>query len=40
MRGGVSYNDALEMSVDERKIINKIIEGNMETTQKTKLPFF
>jgi len=40
MRGSVSYNDVLNMSVDERKYINTIIEQNLETTKKTQLPFF
>ena len=40
MRGGLSYNDALMLSNNERMIINKIIEGNMKTTKETKLPFF
>jgi len=40
MRGGVSYEDILNMSDQERIAINKIIEDNLETTDKTKLPFF
>jgi hypothetical protein len=40
MRGGVSYEDILNMSDQERVSINKIIEDNLETTDKTKLPFF
>lgn len=40
MRGGLSYSDALMLSQDERKIISKIIEDNMETTKKSGLPFF
>lgn len=40
MRGGVSYSDILNMSLEERKIIKDIIESNMETTKNTKLPFF
>jgi hypothetical protein len=40
MRGGLSYADALLLSQDERKIVSKIIEDNMETTKKSGLPFF
>lgn len=40
MRGGVSYNDVLNMSSFEREEINKIIENNMEVTKKSQLPFF
>lgn len=40
MRGGASYEDILNMSAQERKDINSIIEQNLETTQKTQLPFF
>ena len=40
MRGGVQYTDVLNMSYEERAMINKLIEGNLETTKKTQLPFF
>lgn len=40
MRGGISYTDILNMSMDEIENLNKIIEENLETTKKTKLPFF
>lgn len=40
MRGGVSYNDILNMSVMERDFLNKIVDDNLETTKKTQLPFF
>ena len=40
MRGGVSYEDVLNMSADERMKINEIIQFNMETTKKSQLPFF
>jgi hypothetical protein len=40
MRGGVSYEDVLNMSISERSAISKIIEDNLETTKNTKLPFF
>ncbi len=40
MRGGVSYEDVLNMSSDERVAINKLIEENLDTTKKTQMPFF
>ena len=40
MRGGLQYADALELSLDERIIIGEIIKENLETTKKSKLPFF
>jgi hypothetical protein len=40
MRGGVQYNDVLNMSYEERIMINKLIESNLETTKKSQLPFF
>jgi len=40
MRGGISYEQALQLSVGERKIVTKIINDNMETTKKSGLPFF
>jgi hypothetical protein len=40
MRGGLSYDQALQLSVGERKIIGELIKGNLETTKKSGLPFF
>ena len=40
MRGGITYDDAMLLSQDERNIIGKIIDDNMETTKKSGLPFF
>jgi hypothetical protein len=40
MRGGVSYNELMEMSNIERTIIGDIIKSNLETTKESKLPFF
>jgi len=40
MRGGLSYSDAMLLSQDERKIVSKIIDDNMEVTKKSGLPFF
>jgi len=40
MRGGVSYEDVLNMSEGERAQINEIISSNLEVTKNSKLPFF
>jgi hypothetical protein len=40
MRGSVSVSEGFEMSAEDRKIISKIIEDNLETTKESKLPFF
>ena len=40
MRGGINYTEAMNMSIHERNIINKIVEDNMETTKKSGLAFF
>ena len=40
MRGGLSYEAALNLSVDERNVVSEIIKDNLETTKKSGLPFF
>jgi len=40
MRGGVSYEDILNMSTYERTQLNEIVKSNLETTKKTNIPFF
>ncbi len=40
MRGGVTYEDVMNMSSSERKAIAELVENNLETTKKTNLPFF
>jgi hypothetical protein len=40
MRGGLAYDQALQLSVVERKLISDLIKGNLETTKKSGLPFF
>lgn len=40
MRGGLTYDQALQLSVAERKIIGDLIKENLETTKKSGLPFF
>jgi hypothetical protein len=40
MRGGINYEQAMQMSTEERNIVNDIIKSNLETTKKSGLPFF
>lgn len=40
MRGGLSFAEAMNLSVDEREIIAEIVKDNIETTKKSGLPFF
>lgn len=40
MRGGLSYNEALGLSIDEREICSEIIKENLQTTKESGLPFF
>jgi len=40
MRGGIQYNDVMNLSTVERKLISKLSEENIETTHKSGLPFF
>lgn len=40
MRGGLSYDDVMALSSQERNDILEIIKENMETTKKSGLPFF
>jgi hypothetical protein len=40
MRGGGTYEDIMQMSINEREMIAELIKDNIETTNKTKLPWF
>ena len=40
MRGGISYEHALNLNQTERKIISDLIKENLDTTKKSGLPFF
>ena len=40
MRGGITYDQSMQLSYEERKIINEIVTENLETTKKSGLPFF
>jgi len=40
MRGGITWQEALNLSPDEREIVSKLVKENLETTKKTGQPFF
>jgi len=40
MRGGIQYNETLNLSLAERKLIAKLSKENIKTTQKSGLPYF
>jgi hypothetical protein len=40
MRGGISLEEAMNLSTRDREIINKNIKDNLNTTKETGLPFF
>jgi hypothetical protein len=40
MRGSVSVSEAYEMTQEDFSVMNKVISDNLETTKKTKMPFF
>lgn len=40
MRGGVTYQEALHMTFEDRSIVADIVKDNLETTKKTGRDFF
>jgi len=40
MRGSITFDDAMMLSHEDRKMISKIIKDNLETTKESGLPFF
>jgi hypothetical protein len=40
MRGGISFDDSMMLSFEDREIINRIIKDNLETTKESGMPFF
>jgi hypothetical protein len=40
MRGGLTYDQAMSLSYEERNLINDLIKEHLETTKKSGLPFF
>lgn len=40
MRGGLSYTEAMQLSVEERQLVSEIANDNIEVTKKTGMPYF
>jgi hypothetical protein len=40
MRGGITYDQVMQLSPSERGMISDIVKENIETTKKTNLPWF
>lgn len=40
MRGALSYDEAMSLSLEDRKIISDIVKDNLETTKKSGRDFF
>jgi hypothetical protein len=40
MRGGITLDEAFELTIEDREIIADLIKENIETTKKSGLPFF
>ncbi len=40
MRGSISIDQAYNLTFEDRELVGKIIEDNLETTKKSGLPFF
>lgn len=40
MRGGLTYDEGMQLSNAERVIVSEIIKDNLETTKKSGLAFF
>jgi hypothetical protein len=40
MRGGITYNEAMQLSYQDRELIGGIIKENLDTTKKTGLNYF
>jgi len=40
MRGGINYEQVMQLSYAERQMISELAKENIETTKKTQLPWF
>ncbi len=40
MRGGLTWQEALNLSPQDRELIQGLIKDNLDTTKKTGQPFF
>ena len=40
MRGGISYNDSMDLTMEDRRLVTKIVQDNLDTAKKSGMPFF
>jgi hypothetical protein len=40
MRGGISYQEVLELGPQERELIAKIVKSNLDLAKESKMPFW
>lgn len=40
MRGGITYEQVMQLGIKERNMIGDLARENIETTQKTRMPWF
>ena len=40
MRGGVTLDEAYNMTYEDRQLVGDIVKDNIETTKKSGLPYF
>ena len=40
MRGGLTYEESMNLSLRERELVSALVKENLETTKKTQMPFF
>ena len=40
MRGGITYEQVMQLGYQERQLIGELAKENIETTKKTNLPWF
>jgi hypothetical protein len=40
MRGGLTYDDAMLLSSEDKELIGKLVKDHMKTTKESGLPYF
>ena len=40
MRGGLSFSEAHDLTFEDREIVAKIVESNLDVAKETGMPFF
>lgn len=40
MRGGITFDEAMNLGNQEREIISEMVKEHFETTKKTGLPYY